>query len=30
MTVRYREHMHSDELVHTWPLPLPHLKGLTF
>jgi hypothetical protein len=21
MTVRYREHMHSNEPVHTWPLP---------
>ena len=23
MTVRYREHMHSNEPVHTWPLPEP-------
>ena len=21
MTVRYREHMHSNEPVHSWPLP---------
>jgi hypothetical protein len=21
MTVRYREHMHANEPVHTWPLP---------
>ena len=25
MTVRYRDHMHSNEPVHTWPLP--NLKG---